>query len=462
MCWLAFVLPCVQGVSTDPERPETLRITISGEIGFAFVHRDRNLTRAGAAPEDFGSSLSEFEGAVLLRLDLEVTAKVRGVLALGTPYAVGGEGGFVEPFGGNERLGSMGFFRVGDSRDLSRFGANPEELAVLVDEASVRLDVEDLSLIAGIGPAAFDIRGKGSAFFFDPRHSSTFAKNAGPGGSGTFLGLSDELQPAGLRAVWSKDDLSIGLFLLPAMIEGGSFSDDEAAYALWAMLALGGGSRVGAIAALNRFPGGNTAVATLGGGGAIHFEGVEVYAEAYFQFGDSGRGPAGDLESRAWAMQAGVEYRAEKFWAGVNFKYLSGDDDVLDDRVSTFLSYESIDDTMILEDQYTGLDLDTNYWTIQASGGLSFRIGSVDAELSGLFALCFLAKDVLAFDGSGTNAIGHEADLRFRIRPARQLSFETGFAFLFASDVLRDVAAGGEDGFGRTAYLWTVGTTLTY
>ncbi len=466
-----------QKVDTQPNHPETLKILVSGGVNFDFVHRDRNLTLAGAGAEDFGSSTSDFEGDVRVRLDVELTEKIHGIVSLRTRRASGGGAGFIEPLGGTDRLGSVGFFRAGGAaaRDLDRFGANPEELNLFVDEASVSLRelfVPGFDLAAGIVPAAFDLRGKGSAFFFDPRHSSSFAKNAGPGGGGTFLGLSDELQPAGVHAAYSKDSFSAGLVLLPAIIEGGAQSADEAAYALWAMYALdsiGKGSRIGAIVALDQFAGGNTAVYTIGLGGDLQglLEGLEIYAEIYFQFGDALRGTAGDIDSRAWAMQVGAEYRLlSNVWFALNFKYLTGDDDVTDDRNATFLSYENVNDTLILEDQYFGLDLDTNYWTIQAAVGAAFTIGSGslqnNLEVSARFALCYLTEQVLTFDGSGTDDIGHEIDLRARVLVSKQVSFHTGFGFLFGSDVLRDVSAGGSDDFGRTAYLWTLGMSVGF
>ena len=73
-----------------------------------------------------------------------------------------------------------GAFFAFQGKDTNRFGANPEELNVFVDEASVTLNElfnPGLKLTVGIVPVSFDIRGKGSAFFFDPRHSSTFEKN---------------------------------------------------------------------------------------------------------------------------------------------------------------------------------------------------------------------------------------------------------------------------------------------
>lgn len=474
-----------QKVDTHQDRGETLKVTVTGDIDFHYVYRNDDLNRAGAGSgtDATGHSTNQFEGSIGLRLDIELSEKINAVVSLRTQRV---DGTFVagDGNGGSDSAGSIG---AAIGADQNRYGANPEELNLFVDEASVTLNElfnPGLKLTAGIVPVSFDIRGRGSSFFFDPRHSSTFGKNlAAAINGGTVVGFSDELQPAGAHLVYSKDAISLGLFLLPAIIEGGPQTDDEAAYGIWFMYSLesvGKGSRIGATVTWNQLSGAsltgaignNNNIFTIGAGTTLQglVEGLEVYLEIYFQFGTVGQVGDDDIDARGFALQLGGEYRLpnneNNIWFALNFKYVSGDDDNTDDRFAGFLSYENINDTLILEDQYFGIDLDTNYWTIQGSVGAAFTVGSGalknNLEVSLLFAFCKLAQDVLDVNGNDTDDIGHELDLKVKIWASKQVSFDTAFAVLFGSDVLESVIGNEADEDDRVGFLWTVGTNLRY
>ncbi|GEM_PF-3326599 len=494
----AFALTAnAQKVDTSQNNGDTLKVTVTGGIDFHYVYRDNELTAMGAGGSSAlgipSSSTNTFEGPLALRLDIELSEKINAVLSLRTQQVDGGTALFA-----NFKAASSsdtGFLAAGGGTDTNRWGANGEELGLFVDEASVTLNElfnPGLKLTAGIVPVSFDVRGKGSAFFFDPRHSSTLTKNISGttvvggttvGGTGTVLGFSDELQPAGTHLVYSKDAISLGLYLLPAIIEGGAQTEDEAAYGVWFFYALesvGKGSRVGALvnwsttggAPVGGLSGGltdhNNNIFTIGLGGDIQglVEGLELYLEIYFQFGRTDDAHT----ARGWAMQLGGQYNLpnneNNIWFGLNFKYVSGDTDVTDERSSGFVSYENVNDTIVLEDQYFGLDLDTNYWTIQGSVGAAFTAGSGalknNVEVSLLFGFFKLAQDV-GTDGAGngeTDDIGHELDLRAKLWVSKQVSFDTAFGILFGSDIAED-AKGVDDG-NRTTFLWTVGTNVRF
>ena len=97
----------------------------------------------------------------------------------------------------------------------------------------------------------------------------------------------------------------------------------------------------------------------------------------------------------------GAEYRLpdneRNIWFGLGFHWVSGDDDPADDRVGNFLSYESVNDLLVLEDPVAGLDLDTNYFSLKLKGGVSFTIGSGaknNLELSLLVGINRLVEDL--------------------------------------------------------------------
>ncbi len=112
----------------------------------------------------------------------------------------------------------------------------------------------------------------------------------------------------------------------------------------------------------------------------------ELYAEAYGQGGeyDSNHTLSGaDLDQQdAFAVQAGTRLsypilisseggKDTKFRPFVEFGYVevSGDHDYTDDSNDNFVSLENNNRTLIVEDGYYGLDIDTNYRGVRVSAG---------------------------------------------------------------------------------------------
>ncbi len=479
--WIALLLASpalAQKVDGDSRRPDTLRVFVSGGIDFDGIYRDRNLTGAGAGGRGFGSSTWSVEGEVGLRFDIEMQEKINAVVSLRTQRVKDG-------FSGAGDVLSAQNGAVLLSSDHNAFGADPEETRLFVDEASVTVnELFDplIRLTAGIVPVAFDLRGRGSAFFFDPRHSSTFGKGVGlpfapslGGGAAsgvTVLGFADELQPAGFQIAYARESFTAGLFLLPAILEGGDSSIDEAAYGIWALFApkeLGEGTRFGVIVAVDSFELSNTSVWTVGGGLDFHglLDGLEIYGEVYFQFGRAGVNSDGDvLSAGGWAFQVGAEYRfpdnARNLWFGIDFTWVSGDGDREDDSVQTFLSYENVNDLLILEDRCFGLDLDTNYLSLKLAGGMAFTLGSGaiqnNLEILVRGGLNLLHHELTLAGGDDSRRIGHEIDLRAKLSVTKQMSFDTAVGFLLGSEVLEEVF--GTD--GENGILWTLGTTVRF
>lgn len=457
--WVFLLVPTsayAQKVDTQPERRDTLRILVTGEIDFDGVYRNDTLTAGGAGGGGSGSPTWSAEGDVRLRLDIEMQERISAVVSLRTQRLTGAAAGVVAAENALVLLGP----------DTNRFGANPEETRLLVDEASVTLNEfidPVMRLTAGIVPVSFDVRGRGSAFFFDPRHSSTFGKNVGTSGQ-TVFGLADELQPAGVVVSYVRDAFNMGVFLLPAVIEGGDVATDEAAYGFWFLFTpklFAEGTRFGFLATVDSFAGSDTSVWTTGGGLDLHgvVDGLEIYAESYFQYGEAGP----DQGARGWAFQIGVEYRLPEndnnIWFGASFLWVSGDGDATDDEVRSFLSYENVNDLLVLEDQTFGLDLDTNYYSLKLGGGLAFHVGSgkKNLEVSLLVGINRLHEEI-SIPGAASRSIGHEIDLRARYLATKALSFDLAFGFLFNSEVLEELfAAPGDD-----AVVWVMGTTVRF
>ncbi|MBI2901074.1 MAG: hypothetical protein HYY17_12885 [Planctomycetes bacterium] len=450
-----------QKVETKPERQDTLRIIITGELDLDGVLRSHNATAAGAGGDDHGSDVWTVEGDIRLRLDIEMQERIGAVLSLRTRRLTGGAGPVLA-------VDNAIAFR---GADTNRLGANPEETLVLVDEASVTFNEfidPQMRLAAGIVPVVFDLRGRGEAFFFDPRRSGGFGKNAGA----TVFGFADELQPAGVHLTYVRDAFGAGLFALPAIVEGGDPSGDESAYGFWFMFTpklFAEGTRLGSFVAVDSFPGSETSVWTLGGGLDLHgiVDGLEIYAESYMQFGRAGRNAAGDVLSvGGWALLVGAEYRIpdneRAIWFGLGFSWITGDDDAADDKVGNFLSYENVNEMLVLEDRTYGLDLDTNYLSFKIKGGISFSVGSEaknNLELSLLVGFNRLVEELSVGGGAASsNRIGHEVDLRAKLAATKQLAFETAVGILFGADVLEDVF-GAE---GNSAAVWMFGTRLQF
>jgi hypothetical protein len=424
-----------QKVDTHQDRGETLKVTVTGQVNFDGIFRAEELVSARGG--ESGGSEWTMEGYIRLRLDVELSEKINAVISLR-----------------NQRI---------DGGATNHIGDNPEETGVIFDEASITLNElfnPAIKLTVGIVPVAFDLRGRGSAFFFDPAHSNSFAKNATP--LLTVIGAEDELQPAGVHGVYSKDAFSLGVFLLPAIIEGGAATNDESAYGVWFMYALdslGKGSRIGAIFAIDALAGDEATVFTIGAGIDWHglTEGLELYAEIYFQFGEV----AEDVDAEGWALSLGGEFRfpnnENNIWLGLNLTWVAGSDDA--DEVG-FLSYENVNDLKIVEDQWFGFDLDTNYFSLKIMAGLAFTVGSGamknNLELSLILGINALAEDVTTLTGGDTDEIGHELDVNARLWASKQLSFHTTFGFLFSSEVLEDVLGNEDD----STFLWVLGADL--
>ena len=101
---------------------------------------------------------------------------------------------------------------------------------------------------------------------------------------------------------------------------------------------------------------------------------------------------------------------------------MSGDDDATDGDNSSFVSYEFNNDTIVLEDAYYGLDIDTNYMAFKVKGGMNV---SQEWSVQGLYAYATLNQNTggAASNGNNSNKIGDEFDFRATYRATDYLTF---------------------------------------
>ena len=463
-----------RNVTTSKGNGDTVKVTVSGNVVLDYVYRAREMT---AYTDSFSGagvgarSENTFEGYVAARLDVDLSDKVSAQIEFGT-----------------KRLDT------GTINNWGNAGAN----AIQLREAAVVLNdffLSDLKAHIGITNWSFDVRGKGSAFAFDPRHSQTLNRNlAALGGIATIesgdtrLGLAsavEELESVGAVFTYTRNNLTFDLVLLPAAIEGGPISTatgDEALYAIDGWYKIDDkGSKAGLIIAHSRLPGAlggesHAAITTIGGGVSLKGlgEGVELYIEGYFQSGKAGEDATGDdIRANGRAVQLGGEYHLQsenQIWFGANFTWMSGDDDTdpTDDQAGRFVSYENIHDLMILEDQNFGFDWDSNLQMIKLMAGMSFSVagGKNNLEVGLMGGFGRTAKEVGFSVGTETSRkLGNEIDAKVRWHLNKQASISFGLAYLFSSSILEESMIA--DGFPssdaeETTYLYTLGVDLRF
>jgi hypothetical protein len=444
---------------TSRDRADTVKVNVSGNVVLDYVWRSKEVT---FFTESFSGGVSHentFEGYAAVRVDAELSEKVSAVIEVGTK-------------------------RV-DGNEINEWGNAPAE-PIQLREAGVMVNeflTPALSFRLGIANWAFDVRGRGSAFALDPRHSQSIARNVGLTATADGLGAlaaragsPEELEPVGAVFTYvepANKQFMLNVVLLPAMIEAGPSGDDESLYAVdfWYNLdAVGKGSRVGVVLARHDHAA-SDGFYTLGAGVVLKgmSEGLELYGEVYTQFGTANRAGGQDIDAGGFGGQVGLEYRLGgemKPWVGLNLTLLSGDDDTdpTDDEESRFLSYENVNDLAILEDMYLGFDWDTNYVAIKVSGGVTFSVagGKDNLELSAVLGFCRTREDV-RFPSGGEDALGNEIDVRARWILNRQAAITALFAYLTGSDVLEESMGGSANPDSEdNAMLYTLGLDLKF
>lgn len=424
---LALSANAQQGIQTNADRKETLKVTVSGGFDMDWVFRGKEIVAVltGSMQDE-----ARIESNANVRLDIDLSNKVSVILNLAT----------VRLNGDYSNIGVLG-----DG------GQNVElwDLAVRIQE------VLDPAITVQLGTQndfMFDIRGRGSPLFFAPGMSGGFGGNIGS----TTVGNLDYNQVAGVVLWYNRDAAHFAVALLPAIDEGGAASNDEAAYAVtfyYDLDSVGKGSRLGAILAVNTLSSADagsatSSIITIGGGASLKglggMEGLEVFGEFYIQSGDIGT--SGDAGGTAFSLGGHYDLQGEGApWVGLEFTILSGDDDLLDTDVDSFLSYENVNDFAIIESNLYGLNISTNYTAIKIMGGISFTAGGGEKNnmsLQGGLGIFTATEDINVGGTIGdTDEIGTEFDVKLTYAYSKAVSMDVTVAFLFGSEVLEGATA---------------------
>lgn len=476
-------------VTTSKDRAETLKVNVSGSVALDWVWHDEmsNLVRAtqalggGTVTEESG----DFEAVIRLSLDIDLSDKVSANITLGNNDLSQGAA-IVSPTGVTNTTGGPAVL-----------ANNPESTEVIITDASITFaEILDPSITIRVGTQnhAFDIRGSGSAFFFDPRNSESFANNTfqGLASGGAVSGAApdspgqDYLQPTGATLTYTRDKLELNVIAWTA-IEGGRSVSDENNLGADFYYDINDNVRIGGILMLTSFgphdpyvatgntmavgsdAGGDTMVVTLGGGVVLKniSDGLDVWGEVYIQSGDAGKAitpsaPTGEtLDAAGLAFTAGVDYRmSEQTSFGASIVVISGDDEA-DDEVGNFLTYENVNDLLILEDQAFGIDVDTNITLIK--GYLKHMLQD-NVELSVMAGLATATEDIaIGAPLASEDKLGTEVDVRLTYMYSAAVNFNARLGYLFGSDVLE--AAGDAAGMNDpedSAYVLTLGTDIKF
>ena len=483
-----------KAVTTSKDAPETLKVTVSGSVALDWVWHDEmtNLVRATqtGGGTDVTEESGDFEGIVRISLDIDLTENVSANITLGNNDRSQGAV-IAEPATG---------LPVPLAGGPAVLGNNTETTAVIITDVSVTFaELLDPAVTIRLGTQnhAFDIRGNGSAFFFDPRKSESFANNtfqgsatgATPSGAAFDLPGQDYLQPAGLTLTYVRDKLELNVIAWTA-IEGGRSVADESNLGVDFYYDVNDNTRVGGILMLTSFgahdpyvggpdsaaatsdAGGDTAVITIGGGIVLSdlSPGLTLYGEIYLQAGDAGKGtytgfagPGSDtFEAAGMALLVGADYTlSEQTSVGGSITMITGDDDS-DDEIGNFLTYENVNDLLILEDQAFGIDIDTNITLIK---GYIKHMLQPNLELTGMIGLATATEGIVVGlpTPSDEDALGVEIDARLTYAYSAAVNFTARLGILTGSDVLE---GGGElagmNDPDDSAMIFTLGTDFKF
>jgi hypothetical protein len=277
------------------------------------------------------------------------------------------------------------------------------------------------------------------------------------------ISAPDVLDPVGALLVYERDAIRLDIALIPAVVEGGQATTDEAIYAVSFFYKFDDkGSRVGAmLAAISTDELSVSTHATLidfGGGVTLNglVQNLSLSAEVHVQFGEV----AEDVDAAGIAFQLAGNYTLEGgIVLGVILTYLSGNDGTDATEETNYVSYEDIGDLAIIEDMYYGLDWDTNYLAIKIHGSLPLSVGGGknNLVLSAILGICKTVEEVPAVGGD--DALGQELDVRARYEITKQVALHALLGFLFGSDILENAPGGnGED----SAILFALGFDLGF
>jgi hypothetical protein len=198
------------------------------------------------------------------------------------------------------------------------------------------------------------------------------------------------------------------------------------------------------------------AAASLKGLGGMN--NLEAFGEFYIQSGDIGvaNGKAGGS-----AFKLGGHYVFEQEmapWVEASITVISGDKNLGNNKIDSFLSYENVNDLMIVESNTFGINWNSNLTAFKIMGGASFTSGGGAAKNNiGVSAALgfFTASEKVAVATGNKDALGTELDLKLTWQYSKAVAFDAGLAFLFGSDILEGITVNRDN----STNLFTLGVS---
>lgn len=442
------------------ETKKSKGITLSGEIKLdsIFSNREVNTTIYGrTVPANKRQSSSTFfDPTISLNLDIWLAKHVNAYLGLKTPEYL------------TDDIGSPPNALVDIGPPVTT--VNYPSRMLEVDQAYVHIDefcFKELSVRLGIQEIVYDLLGNGNPFFLAlGRSEDAFDNNFQTPGNGVLElngpGQAGTVEAGGIRLCYSKKTKRLqfkGEAIFATTVETRQFDLDRDLFALVGTITIPHEKDCVAkimmtLAGMSHNPA--SRIWTYGMGSLVKAtKSLEIFAEAYGQTGtywdnfdpavDNPPGPALSNETESLIQQSfggfgGFKYTglksAWKPFIGAEWWWLSGDPDRTDRKQQNFISYEDVDDTIILEENNYGYDLDTNYSALKFRAG--FKPGK-DWELSMLYGNFRTGRAVKRGAFPGYEKIGDELDIQLKWDYTEDITFRAGAGFLWNGKYFKPV-----------------------
>lgn len=440
----------------EVETKKSMRIEISGEIKLnsLFENREVNTVIYGLTGTGTRQSSSTFsDPTITLNFDVKLANQVYALVSLKTPEYM--------------------FDDLGAPPSSPAAGTQYPSRLLEVDQAYVHIDefgFPSLSLRLGIQEIVYDLLDDNNPFFLAiGRCEDAFTDNFQVPGSGLLElngpGLAGTIEAGGARAsITAKSSRFVyrGDLVYASVLETRQTDQDREVIALVNTVFVPNdkepiGKVMMTLASFQHDP--SSRFWTLGlGSSVMASKTLELFAEGYGQLGTYIRNydPAvdppqlctdpkytgKDIYQQAFGGRSGFKYTSPGAWKwhiGLEWWWLSGDRERTDRRQQNFISYEDVDDLIILEENNYGYDLDTNY------SALKFRTGfkpSRDWSVNFLYANVRTARTLKAnptLGYRGWDKIGDEFDIQLKWDYTEDISFRAGMGLLWNTKFFRPV-----------------------
>ncbi|KAF0247092.1 MAG: hypothetical protein FD180_31 [Planctomycetota bacterium] len=354
-----------------------------------------------------------------------------------------------------------------------------DDFEALVEQAYIRVDNlfwNQLSVKIGLQDFALALRGPGDSFFADLQESefalvspvaesvttgSLYGMRAPDGTTPATAGVfRDRADAGGARLTWNvaqKSLLFVDAFWFTTL-EGGVRHADERFYGLNADFLIPiTEDRPSLVNVMFSGIDNDRAGSQIWTGGlGLDFSpmapvGLDIYLELYGQWGHYADTPAHGVHQRAFAGRAGVKLPLPlplKPAIEGSVWLLSGDRGDPDDSTNRdFVSYENINEALVVEDALYGLDIDSNYFSPRLRATATAKLFNPDdLHIELLYAWFRFHREPARAGGPGRSdparKIGHEIDLRARFEFSEHASFS-----IFAGALLDSPWLAARDAF---------------